>query len=181
MRPSWKSAKNNVEDLFRRGKWKSARRQIERELRLAPNDHWLLTRLGTTYYEDGEYKRALRISQRAVRLAPKCPLVLWDYACSLDMVSRHQEAIALWKRLLRRGVKAVAYGEHGEGIRWSRSLLNDCRYRIALSYRKQGMLNISLRYLRRHIAERGQGTPSIYGLADAKRELARLLTERRPK
>jgi tetratricopeptide (TPR) repeat protein len=163
-----------IERLFRKGEWRQARLQISRGLRKSSDDHWLLTRLAMTYYEERRYSKALEITEKALGLAPSCPLVLWDYACSLDMTGNQEKAIAVWKGLLRRGLAGIAYGDHGEGIRWARSLLNDCRYRIALSYRKQGNLDAARRYLRRHIAERSRRTPSIYSSAEVKREAGRL-------
>ena len=163
-----------IENLFRRGEWKKARREITKELRRSPDDHWLLTRLAMTHSEQRRYDKALEISEKAVAFAPRCPLALWDYACCLDMTGKHQKAITIWKKLLRRGLLAIARGDHGEGIPWARSLLNDCRYRIALSYRKQGAVGLACRYLRRHIAERSRSTRSIYTLADVKREAGRL-------
>ena len=50
----------------------------------------------------GEYDRALRCSQRARELAPKCPLVLWDLAGTLQVLGRHEEALALYRALAKR-------------------------------------------------------------------------------
>lgn len=162
-----------IEKHFRRGEWKKTRELIYRELKKKPKDHWLLTRLAMTYYEETEYKRALSISEKAMKLAPTCPLVLWDYACALDMIGSHKKAIAGWKKLLKKGVEAVAYREHGEGLRWARSLLNDCRYRTGLSYGKQGKVKLALKYLRQHLANRSLLVPSIYKLGEVKKQISR--------
>lgn len=40
-----------VETLLDAGKWAEARRLLRSGLRREPDHHWLLTRIGTTYYE----------------------------------------------------------------------------------------------------------------------------------
>ena len=62
------------------------------KLKSSPNDHWLLTRLGLTYYEERRYKQALKYELRALAEAPNCPLALWDYAGSLEMLGRTEAA-----------------------------------------------------------------------------------------
>ena len=77
---------SKIERLIEAEDWPAARRAIRAELRSDPENHWLLTRLGLTYYEEKDYKQALEWSRRAVGEAPNCPLVLWDYAGTLQML-----------------------------------------------------------------------------------------------
>ncbi len=160
-----------IEKHIKQSEWKKARLVIMSELKKSPNDHWLLTRLSTTYYEEQRYARALKTSEKALKLAPKCPLVLWDYAGTLDMVGRHVAAINIWKKLLSIDANKLAYGECGEGLRWARSLLNDARYRIGISYWKMGKLQSAAKFLKAHLDHRAPGIPSIYDLPLVKREL----------
>ncbi len=108
--------------------------QAERILRAAlikdPNDHWLLTCLGATLYEQHKYKRALAWHKKAYKLEPKCPLVLWNIAGTLFMLDRDVEAKAMYQNLLRRGVKRLANGRCGEGLRWAKRFIADCRIRL---------------------------------------------------
>ena len=69
-----------IEEAIQQEDWMTARRLVHAALRRDPNSHWLLTRLGLTYYEQYDYKRALLYAKRAYKLAPGCPLVLWDLA-----------------------------------------------------------------------------------------------------
>src|SRR5262249_44573504 len=91
------------ENLYKKN-WVKARSLIRRELKRNPKSHWLLTRLGSTFYEEHSYRKSLRIAQQAYKLAPRCPLVLWDYAGSLDMIGRHKTAIEVWQKILKKGV-----------------------------------------------------------------------------
>ncbi len=160
-------------------KWPGARQLILKALKREPKDHWLLTRLATTYYEEHRYTKALAISKQALKLAPQCPLVLWDYACVLDMLGYDRRAIKICRQLLKRGVGQIAYDECGEGLQWARSLINDCRYLLGATYYDVGDVRSSIRYIRSHLAHRGQGIPSIYSRTSVKKRLAELLRKRK--
>ena len=71
-----KSRGAEIEGLLASEDWTGARRAIRLRLRHAPDDHWLLSRLALTYYEQRKYKKALEIERQALRLAPRCPLAL---------------------------------------------------------------------------------------------------------
>src|SRR5438045_746826 len=135
-----------IEKLIGAEDWKAARKLIRTALRKEPDSHWLLTRLGLTYYEDRNYKKALFYSTQAMALAPKCPLVLWDYAGTLDMLGQNKEAIAIFKNLIKRGIDKIAYGACGEGKAWARGVIADCFYRIAKCYEEQGQPKIAFNY-----------------------------------
>jgi tetratricopeptide (TPR) repeat protein len=169
-----KSTSRRIEPLISKEDWPAARKLIQEELRRDPDDHWLLDRLSLTYYEERNYAKALEYIEQARQLAPDCPLVLWDYAGTLDMLGRKQEALKVYKRLMTRGLRARAVDECWEGPRWTRSLVNDCRYRIALVYRDMGKPALALRYLKAYLRERGPATPSIYRLKEVKDRLAQL-------
>lgn len=98
-----KRDRDALEALLDAERWADARATIRAELRNVPNDHWLLTRLALTYYEQRNYRSALRHSEQALALAPKCRLVLWDYAGALQMIDRHEQAIAVYADLIKRG------------------------------------------------------------------------------
>ena len=48
-----------IESLIERERWADARKRIERELKSDPDNHWLLTQLGVTLYEERRYRDAL--------------------------------------------------------------------------------------------------------------------------
>ncbi len=160
-----------IEEAIRQEKWKEARALIRSKLKQFPEDHWLITRLGSTYYEQRQYKHSLRYAEKALSLAPNCPLVLWDYAGSLDMLQRPKEAIAIYKRILKKGVNQIAYGECGEGKAWARGLIADCHYRLAHCYRELGQWKEALREYKRHLSLRSPGCRSIYDIKKVRKEV----------
>src|SRR5689334_14232809 len=97
-----------VERLIAAGKWPEARRVLRALLRERPEDHWLLSRLALTYYEQCAYEKALELELRAVRIAPRCPLALWGLAGTQQMLGQHHEAAMVYQRLIRRGAARLA-------------------------------------------------------------------------
>lgn len=165
-----------VEELIAADRWEDARREIRQKLKAEPQSHWLLTRLGLTYYEQRRYKTALKYELQALRLAPTCPLVLWDYAGTLQMLGRHGEALDVYRRLVRRGVARLATGLCGEGRAWARGLVADCHYRMVESLDALGERRQADRALAEHLDARGPGCRSIYSL----KEISSSLNNRRP-
>jgi tetratricopeptide (TPR) repeat protein len=160
-----------INAAFEHELWSKARRLLQHELRKAPSDHWLQTRLATTYYEQRKYEKALEASERAVELAAGCPLVRWDYACALDMLDRTDDAIKEWKHLVRIGPNALSKDPCSEGEDWAASLVNDCRYRLALAYADKHDFTRARSYLRNYLRMRRNGVASIYSEAEAKSKL----------
>lgn len=163
------------DEYYRAERWVDLRAVLKEDLRQDPDDHWLLTRIGLTYYEQRNYKEALTYSEKAIELEPACPLALWDYAGTLDMLGRDEEAVRLWEGLLERGVEAIAHGDCGEGVRWARSLLNDCRYRIARIANEHQDLIRARTYYEDHLKNRRAGQYSVYTRVDVQRRLRDVL------
>jgi tetratricopeptide (TPR) repeat protein len=157
--------------------WPKARELIRSALKRRPDDHWLLTRLGLTYYEQRQYKHALFYTKKAMVLCPKCPLVLWDYAGCLHMLDRNEESIAVYRQLTSRGIERIATADCGEGKAWAKGLVADCHYRTGECYRERGDMKRAANAYRRHLALRGPGCRSIYPIADIRNELEALKKE----
>jgi tetratricopeptide (TPR) repeat protein len=139
-----------------------------------PVAHWHLTRRASTLYEARRYREALKRSQQALTLAPRCPLVLWDHACILDMLGRRAEAKRIFRRLIRRGAEAIAVGPCGEGLAWARGLVADCHFRLAGILLDEGRPGLARRELGAHRRLRGPGSRSIYDRRDVERLARRL-------
>lgn len=152
--------------------WIAARKLIEEELKRDPKDHWYLGQLASTYYERHEYKQALYWETMALQEAPYCPLLIWDYACTLAMLSRNDEALSLYRWLLSWGEEPLAYGECGEGIRWARALIADCHYRIACIWHEKRQWKRSTAEFEQYLALRKTGYGSNYSLREVKGQYA---------
>ena len=172
--PRERRAARQIEEAIERDNWDKARRLIRQWLRREPHDHWLLTRLGLTYYEQQQYKRALQYERKALQMEPYCPLVVWDYAGTLDMLGRKKEALSVYRWLSSWDEKRLAFGPCGEGIQAARSLIADCFYRIGAILEEQGQRKRAVAAFREHLSRRTRGTRSIYPLSQVRRRYARL-------
>jgi tetratricopeptide (TPR) repeat protein len=65
-----------VEAALQADDWVGARKLIRTGLRSKPDDHWLLSRLALTFYEQRQYREALKLDLKALKIAPYSPLVL---------------------------------------------------------------------------------------------------------
>jgi tetratricopeptide (TPR) repeat protein len=160
-----------INDLFEREKWAKAGRLLEQRLAKEPHNHWLLTRLGTTYYEQRDYQKALELTQEAHQLAPNCPLVLFDLASSLEMLGDDAQAVKTYAKLFQKGVKGIAEEECGEGVPWARSLLADCLYSVAGCLHRLGDRQKALGFMQQYLEWRAMGVKSIYSRKEVRERL----------
>ena len=163
--------------LLNAEKYREARAYIRPYLKQTPDDHYFLAIMSLTYYDQYRYKKAYQWSLKALAVAPTCSLALCQYAGILDMLDREQEAIVIWKKLLMRGMRRVAFGQCGEGLRWAESLLNDCRYRLGLAYAQLGAWRQAKYYMQSHLKHRRPGLPSTYTKKMAENHLKRIVRD----
>jgi hypothetical protein len=82
--------------------------------------------------------------------------------------------VRVYRRILRRDVDSLAYGDCGEGLAWARGLIADCWYRIARCHLRSGRRRLSTTAFKTHLKLRGPGCRSIYPIAGVRRELQAL-------
>jgi tetratricopeptide (TPR) repeat protein len=166
-----------IEKALKAEDWVAARKLIAVELHRNPKDHWLLSRLALTFYEQRKYEQALYWEAKALQEAPYCPLAIWGYAGTLEMLGRQQESVALYRWLLSWGEKELAHGECGEGIRRARSLMADCHYRIALIWEEKRQWKRAAAEYDIYLSRRRVGWGSIYPIRDVKARYAKVLAK----
>jgi hypothetical protein len=89
--------------------------------------------------------------------------VLNNHACILSVLDgKENEAIKLLQRIIRSKLSKIAYGDHGEGMRWAKSLVNDSRVRLALVYLSNNEKTKALKYLNDHLENRERGVFSNF-------------------
>jgi tetratricopeptide (TPR) repeat protein len=156
---------STIERCLAEENWREARTLIQDELLFQPMDHWLWLTLGLTYHEERTYEKAVQCSKRAVQLAPDCPLALWHFAGSLDMAGQGELALPIWIMLLSMDIEQVAYGDHGEGMKWALQLINDVHYRLGRYYQQIGKKELAQGSFRKYLHNRAHGVGSIYDFA----------------
>lgn len=157
-------------------RWVAARKLILAELKHAPKDHWLMTRLAVTFYEQRKYDRALYWDSMALQEAPYCPLAVWGYACDLEMLGRYDEALSVFRWIVSWDEGYLAEGECGEGLRRARSLLTDCFYRIASIWEAKRQWKKSAAAFQIYLSRRMTGNGSIYRLREVKEQYKAVLS-----
>ncbi len=165
---------NLVNDYIMNEEWTNAKKILEKELDVNPDDHWVITQLSEVFYEMRDYDKALELSSKAIELAPDCPLVMNDHALHLYMHERDNEAIDIWNRIMEKGVEEIAYGKCGEGLRAAKSLLNDVRMRIGLSYFETGENKKALYYFKEHLKHRQRGIFSNFTKREVENQIKQI-------
>ena len=163
-----------IEKAIDREDWPKARRLIRNDLKRHPRNHWLLNRLGLTYYEQLDFKRAVQYIEKALKIAPHCPLALWDLAHCKDMQNQWGEAVALYRKIIRRGVERIAHGDCGQGKAWARGLVADCHFRMAICYNDMRRKKLAIKAMKDHLGLRGPGCRSNYEIEHVRGRLRRL-------
>jgi len=149
-------------------RWQEARHILKRELKKNPNSHWLLTRIGTTYYQENKYKKALDYIEHAYEIDKYCPLVRWELAGVHEMLGHNTKAVILYKGIIKQGTKKVAHSNCGEGIRWSRAIINDCRFCLGSIYYDDENYSLAQKYLTLYIKRKKKGDFSHYSIKKAR-------------
>jgi tetratricopeptide (TPR) repeat protein len=163
-----------INKLFEQEEWVEARRLLGERLKREPDNHWLLTRLGTTYYEQRDYKKALELSQKAIEIAPDCPLVLWDFASTQEMLGDDVGAVRTYAKLFKLGADAPD-GEGWEGVQSARSILADSLYSAAGCLHRLGQRDKALWFIQEYLEWRAAGVKSIYSAKEVRGRLREIL------
>ena len=158
------NALDAAEALIVGGDYLAARRVLENALLASPHDHWMQSRLGATYYEMGDYSMALQQFEQARALAPKCPIVLWDIAGTLQQLGRHQPAVEFYSALLKRKVGWLAKDPCIQSRALAKGLIADCHFRLSRSLDALGRKVEAETAFIEHLNMRGPGCYSLYSL-----------------
>jgi tetratricopeptide (TPR) repeat protein len=168
-------AHKKIDTAFSREDWGVARTLILQELDKDPENHWLLTRLSTTYYEQHRYQEALEQVEKAFKITPRCPLVLWDYAGILAAMGQSNEALKIYSALIKKGPRWV--GEEnacGEGLEWALSLLADCIFRAGVCWAHLKKNEIALRWFQAFLKLRAEWNGGIHSPEEALKQMQKL-------
>ena len=166
---------DRIEDAIQKDEWKKARALIRDWLREDPKDHWLLSRLALTYYEQHQYKKAIHFEVKALQIEPYCPWSVWGYASALEMLGEASKASMVFRWLVSWGEDYLAEDPCVGGVRLARSLIADCHYRIAGILVEMHQWKRAKTAFEQHFALRRKGAHSTYPLKEVQREYKKLL------
>lgn len=159
---------------FNMKNWLAARNILLSLEKEGNKGYWIYTCISACTYELRDYKNALKYSKIAYKINPKSPLVLWDYAGVLIMLNREKDAIKFYKLILSKTLEDIGKVQTTEGIRWAKSLLNNCRFKMGIAYFRIYKDKLAKRYFLEHLKNRKRGLPSLFSKNDVNRYLKRL-------
>lgn len=168
---------NKYYDLFNKREWHKAEEILMTIYNPDKPDFWILTSISSLKYEQRDYKKALYYVEKAMTINPESPLVLWDYAGVLYALDKKEEAIIVWNKIIGYGYKSIAFELTTEGVKWAKSLINDCHFRIGQSYFYLGNKDKSIHHTTKHLSERKRGQMSLYSKKKVKIFLEKIMTE----
>lgn len=128
---------DTINDLFQRCQWEEARQLLEIARAKDPENHWILTQLAVTFYEQKRYDEALKLLQESLRIVADCPLTLWNLAGTLEALKKPTAAIRIYTWLLESD-KSSADDPCWESKDWTDSLKADCIYRLGGCFKGLG-------------------------------------------
>ena len=87
-------------------------------------------------------------------MEPDDDLNVYTHACSLYYVGRLDESLNLFLKITSKDINAIAYGEHGEGIRYAKSLINDSIYMMGVICQDKHQYKEAKEHFMKHLANR---------------------------
>ncbi len=160
------TSNRSIETLIQEGDWEAARTGIQLELAGEPDNHWLLTQLGVTFYEQGRYREALVPLSASLKLVPDCPLTLWNVAGALDALGKPEKAVPIYTWLLG-SKRTVEDDSCWESAEWTEALKADCLYRIGACFQQMSHPETAELCYREYIDLLLAGVAGIYSIDDA--------------
>ena len=164
---------NKVAVLFRQGKWSNARKLLEGKREEEPTNHWVLTQLGVTFYEERRYQEALQLFLASLEIVPDCPLTLWNVAGALDSLDRHGEAVPIYTWLLKTKTSPDK-DPCWESKKWADALKTDCVYRLGLCFEHLGKREKAEHCYLQYVSLLATGSEGMYPVNDVLSRIRRL-------
>jgi tetratricopeptide repeat protein len=153
---------NTLDNLKSNSKWQVLKTYlIEMKIKY-PSEYFICTELSNAYHMLGMYKESEQASLEAMQLEPNDVLVIYNYAVALYSNEKFSEAIVQLNRILKRKINTIAYGVHGEGMKWAMSIKNDSLYLKAICQLNLGKLKEAYKLIVKHLAQRRRGVYSDF-------------------
>jgi tetratricopeptide (TPR) repeat protein len=170
---------DQINALFRSGKWQRARAILEAERERDPSSHWVLTQLGVTFYEQRRYREALELFRASLEIVPDCPLTLWNVAGALDALGKSGEAIDIYKWLIE-SKTTPKQDPCWESEDWSLSLKTDCFFRLGTCFQRLRKQEKAQECFEEYLHLLSIGAHGSYSLEEVQKKMRALLDGSKP-
>ena len=121
---------SKLESLKSESNWTGMIRMLKRYAMRYPNEYYIYQQLAATLYCDSvsQFKLAYKYAERAMIIEPDDDLNIYTYACALYYVGQLDKSLEYFTKIINKDIHEIAYGEHGEGVRYAKQLINDSVY-----------------------------------------------------
>ncbi len=164
---------SKINSLFCQCKWEQARNILEVARERSPRDHWVLTQLGVTFYEQHKYEDALKLFLASRDIVDNCPLTLWNHAGTLDALGKHTEAMQIYIWLLQSN-KSPDDDPCWESKEWTDRLKTDCVYRLGVCFKHLGKKQEAEHCFRQYVNLLLEGVEGTYSIVDVTQQIQNL-------
>jgi tetratricopeptide (TPR) repeat protein len=146
---------------------------LEKEREKDPENHWLVTQLGVTFYEQRRYEDAVELFLASRQIVPDCPLTLWNLAGTLDSLGKRKEAIRIYNWLLQ-DKTSPEDDSCWESKEWAAALKADCVYRLGVCLEHLGKKQKAEQCYREYLNILLIGIQGTYSVDDVTKQIRRL-------
>lgn len=127
---SGKLFQSKLESLKRESNWTGMIKMLKKYAMKYPNEYYVYQQLAATLYIESiaQYQLAFQYAERAMNMEPNDDLNIYTYACALYYVGQLEKSFEYFTKIIKKDILEIAYGEHGEGVRYAKQLINDSVY-----------------------------------------------------
>ena len=121
---------SKLESLKSESNWTGMVRMLKRYAMRYPNEYYIYQQLAATLYCNSvsQFKLAYKYAERAMIIEPDDDLNIYTYACALYYVGQLDKSLEYFTKIINKDIHEIAYGKHGEGVRYAKQLINDSVY-----------------------------------------------------
>lgn len=157
-----KDVANEVYTCYDNNEWDKAESILLDNLKLFPNEWWILTCLSQVNKSKRNYKIAYDYAKQAFEINSEDHICIYEYAESLLRNDETEKAISLLRKILRKGLNKIAYGRYGDGLMLGKSKINDSVALLGYAYFDLKDNKKARYYFRRHLKNRRRGIYSNF-------------------
>ena len=144
---------SKLDSLKNESNWTGMIRMLKRYAMRYPNEYFIYQQLAATLYIDSvsQFKLAYKYAERAMKIEPDDDLNIYTYACALYYVGQLDKSLEYFTKIINKDIQVIAYGEHGEGVRYAKQLINDSVYMAGVVCQDMHRYNEAKDYFMRYL------------------------------
>ena len=144
---------SKLELLKRESNWAGMVKMLKRYAKRYPNAYYVHQQLAETLYVDSiaQFHLAFQYAEHAMNIEPDDDLNIYTYACALYYIGQLEKSFEFFTKIINKDIQEIAYGEHGEGLRYAKQLINDSVYMAGVVCQRLHRYNEAKDYFVRYL------------------------------